>query len=75
MMGILSSGSWPGGDPPAWDAGRGAPVAHRAQMQAAARRPAKARVPQRGRRRGAGAATPRPAGTSRKRRKRGAGAS
>ena len=34
MMGMLLSGRWPGGDPPAWEAGEARPWPSRAQMQA-----------------------------------------
>jgi hypothetical protein len=34
MMGMLLSGKWPGGDPPAWEAGEARPWPSRAQMQA-----------------------------------------
>jgi hypothetical protein len=34
MMGLLLSGRWPGGDPPAWEAGEARPWPTRAQMQA-----------------------------------------
>ena len=34
MMGILLDGRWPGGDPPAWEAGEARPWPSRAQMQA-----------------------------------------
>jgi hypothetical protein len=34
MVGMLLSGRWPGGDPPAWEAGEARPWPSRAQMQA-----------------------------------------
>ena len=34
MMGLLLAGRWPGGDPPAWEAGEARPWPSRAQMQA-----------------------------------------
>jgi hypothetical protein len=34
MMGMLLSGKWPGGDPPAWEAGEARPWPSRAQVQA-----------------------------------------
>src|SRR3954447_12246949 len=34
MMGVLLAGKWPGGDPPAWEAGEARPWPSRAQMQA-----------------------------------------
>ena len=74
MTGVLLSGRWPGGDPPAWEAGEARPWPSRAQMQAerAGRKPAPA---------GAGAANgevapapstpaPSPATSSRKRRRK-----
>ncbi len=44
MMGVLLSGRWPGGDPPAWEAGEARPWPSRAQTQAerAGRKPAPA---------------------------------
>jgi hypothetical protein len=64
MMGLLLAVRWPGGDPPAWEAGEARPWPSRAQMAA-----------ERGGRgaKGAGDAAPapaRPQGSSRKRRKR-----
>ncbi len=72
MMGLLLSGRWMGGDPPAWEAGEARPWPSRAQLQAqriAARKgealPAGAlgEVPP--------APKPQQAGTSRKRRRKG----
>lgn len=34
MMGVLLAGKWPGGDPPAWEAGEARPWPSRAQLQA-----------------------------------------
>jgi hypothetical protein len=44
MMGVLLAGRWPGGDPPAWEAGEARPWPSRAEMQAerAGRKPATA---------------------------------
>jgi hypothetical protein len=75
MMGILLSGRWMGGDPPAWEAGEARPWPSRAQVQA--ERTAKAKGEPVPAAVGAGdvAPAPRPqqAGTSRKRRRKGAG--
>jgi len=76
MMGILLSGRWMGGDPPAWEAGEARPWPSRAQMQAERRAQAKGEpVPAAA---GAGDVPPAPrpqqAGTSRKRRRKGGAA-
>ena len=42
MTGVLLSGRWPGGDPPAWEAGEARPWPSRAQMQAERRKSAPA---------------------------------
>ena len=57
MMGMLLSGKWPGGDPPAWEAGEARPWPSRAQMQAERGRAGRQACRRRGRsrRRGAGA--------------------
>jgi hypothetical protein len=75
MMGILLSGRWMGGDPPAWEAGEARPWPSRAQMQAERRAKAKGEpvpVPAAA---GIGDVPPAPrpqqAGTSRKRRRKG----
>jgi hypothetical protein len=70
MMGILLSGRWPGGDPPAWEAGEARPWPSRAEMQAerAGRVPAPAAATANA---GDAAPAPRqPAGSSRKRRRK-----
>jgi hypothetical protein len=77
MMGILLSGRWMGGDPPAWEAGESRPWPTRAQMQAERKAKAKGEPVPVPAAVGAGdiAPAPRPqqAGTSRKRRRKGSG--
>jgi hypothetical protein len=74
MMGLLYAGRWPGGDPPAWNAGEARPWPSRAQV--AAERAGKTGA---GNGAGKGSASdtaPAPvpqAGTSRKRRRKGSG--
>jgi hypothetical protein len=76
MMGMLLAGRFPGGDPPAWEAGEARPWPSRAQMQAerSGRTPAGTPAPA-----GAGAGDLAPAptqpsgGTSRKRRRKRSG--
>jgi hypothetical protein len=72
MMGLLLGGRWPGGDPPAWEAGEARPWPSRAEMQAerAGRKPAPAAATAGG---GDGDVAPaprQPAGSSRKRRRK-----
>ncbi len=69
MMGVLYSGKWPGGDPPAWTEGVAEPWPSRAQMQA--QRAGRDLGSEDRATEAAPAATPVKA-TSRKRRKRGA---
>jgi hypothetical protein len=74
MMGILLSGKWMNGDPPAWEAGEARPWPTRAQMQA--ERSARSKGEPLPAAAGVGdiapAAKPQQTGTSRKRRKGGA---
>jgi hypothetical protein len=74
MMGILLSGKWMNGDPPAWEAGEARPWPSRAQMQA--ERTARSKGEPIPAAAGLGdiapAAKPQQTGTSRKRRKGGA---
>ncbi len=75
MMGMLLSGKWPGGDPPAWEAGEARPWPSRAQMQAErAGRAGKPAAVAAGNGDAAPAPTqPSPSASARKRRKRGRG--
>jgi len=71
MMGMLLSKRWPGGDPPAWEAGEARPWPTRAELQAARRAGAPAAAAA-----GAGDAAPAPvvpagASSRKRRRKRG----
>jgi hypothetical protein len=75
MMGVLLSGRWMGGDPPAWDAGQARPWPSRAQLQARRAAAAKGEALPAGAGAGGGEVPPAPkpqqAGTSRKRRRKG----
>jgi hypothetical protein len=69
MMGMLLAGRWPGGDPPAWEAGEARPWPTRAEMQAerSGRKPEPAAATAGG---DVAPAPRQPAGSSRKRRRK-----